>query len=774
MSKKAARWKTAVPQQLDSSQTTIGSKPSQSSPPLNQKPQSVDVQKALRFVLLHLLAIQPIAVKAIIQQTRCKKEDCLDILRKIGKQTSPTTDEWQLTEKAYKELDVWAFHYPSQELRQSVIDNTIRVYDRLRISPEDQQWQILLPKHDRGKGIILSKLKLNVQPNKPPRKMTPIIKPSKKQLPQKKSGKPLAAEDEEETSAADEETEFLGKSGGRSVNDEGQDPAKATGGTTTAQGTDELPGRDIRKEMNKAVKSQGSDKPTVEVKAPDGAKKTALDAEKKRKIAEGLKGSDRGKEPFAMKEKSAGETTLAKGETKVRDKAEAKRSLTPANQKSIKQVKSPKPADKKSEKRSHEDPKTKSNVNGRPSYQNSPKEPVKKSEAAATPRPFTTHWQPRKDPPVIRKGPKNPASRRPSQNPVDKNNVKNNACQDRDSTRRLSTKPKVPSPLGTEPMVNTPEASPMTKSPAAQSISNVTGNSDVSLKRKVNDLDAKDDGFRAGGDAPKYRKTNNSTSSLSSLSSQATNSSAGQVGVSAGLESGEKSLKRKPASSEADHVTKSPSKQRRVEVEASTSRIASANSATGKYSSVGNNSQAPAKSLNGPKPLPKATPKVPTSTAASSATKSSKAAATKFTPKPGSTPQEERTADHKAVANSRARHSSSNSTSTVSSTASDSNVSNATSMSATAPALTSASTSASDSDADEGKTCASPLRMSFRQTVEHARKFQKYYIPYAELYERLSSSPDPPSEKDRATLMGMHEKLSVMKTEIKSGALRQE
>ena len=112
VSKKAARWPKGALQRPDSSQTATRSNVPQSSPLPDQQPQKATIQKALRFAVLHLLAIKPITMKAIIQRTRCKEEDCLDILRKIGKQTSSSADEWHLTEKAYKELDVWNFRYP--------------------------------------------------------------------------------------------------------------------------------------------------------------------------------------------------------------------------------------------------------------------------------------------------------------------------------------------------------------------------------------------------------------------------------------------------------------------------------------------------------------------------------------------------------------------------------------------------------------------------------------------------------------------------------------
>lgn len=736
------------------------------------------MQKALRFAVLHLLAIKPITMKAIFQRTRCKEEDCLDVLRKIGKQSSPAADEWQLTEKAYKELDVWNFSYPSQELRQSVIDNAVRVFDRLRISPEDQQWQMLLPKHERGKGITLSKLKLNPQPNKPIRKMTPITKPTKKPAPPKKANKNLTAEEGKKNLTSDEEDELLdeGRQALIDVQEQGSPEDKISPTNTNVD--KELPGQECEG-GHRMSGSNENDKSMVEESTVGTAKKTPLDGHKAGKTAGQGKKLNVEENLSVTDEKNVTKKTGMA----VRDKdAKAKKPTTPANLKSNTSTTSPKLAAKKAEKQSAEDQRAKSDTKEKTYSQNSPRgkptsnaEPVKKPAVTTSSKPITAPWQPRKDRPVIRKGPKNPTSRS-SQTPTEKNTVNNNVSQEKDSTRRLSTKPKIPSPLGAEPMVNTAPSSPLPVKPATQPARNSAGNSDAGLKRKANDLDAKEDSdSRSEGTVHKHRKTNPSTSSLSSLSSQTTSSSVRQPNADTstiGARNGEKLLKRKSATCTADDTSKSPSKQRRVDSKSSTPMKVRTEAVSARGGNANNKSEASVKPSSGLKPLPKPAPKISSSTSTSSGTKHSRSVTAKTDSKSDVTSDEQRMT--KTAENTKVRHSPSNSTSTVSSAASDSNSSNITSVSATAPALTSASTSASNSDIDEAKGGAtSPLQMSFRQTVEHARKFQKYYIPYAELYERLSSSPDPPSEKDRATLMDMHDKLSVMKMEIRSGALRQ-
>ena len=717
-------------------------------------------------------------MKAIVQRTRCKEEDCLDALRKIGKQTSPATDEWQLTEKAYKELDVWKFPYPSQELRQSVIDNAVRVYDRLRISPEDQQWQMLLPKHNRGKGITLSKLKLNPQPNKPIRKMTPITKPTKKPAPSKKANKNIMAEEGKRDSAGDEEDELLDEGEQESIDVQEQGPADNMVSPTAMQAKRESLGQESEDGHNISGTKE-KDKSTVEDNVAGSAKRTSLDNHKAGQAAEKAKKFTVDENLSTADEKKAEDVTKMKGVAMKDKDAKAKRPLTPANLKSNASTILPRVAEEKTERQPVKDQRVKSDIKEQTYSQNSPREKSllsvdskKKSTVKTSPKPITTPWQPRKDRPVVRKGPNNPTSEKSSKTPAEKNNVNNNVSQDKDSARRLGTKPKIPSPLGAEPMVNVVPFSPLTLKPAMRSQRDSAGNSDAGLKRKANDVDAKEDGdFKSEGTFHKHRKTNPSTSSLSSLSSQTTSSSVGQPSAAtdpteAGDGDGERSLKRKSATSTVDNASNSPSKQRRVHSKTNTSMKA--------RNEVGNAGNRSVKPSSGLKPVPKPAPSVASSTSTISGTISSRSVTAKNGSKTAVSSEERRITQPKTAEKIKVRHSPSNSASTVSSAASDSNSSNTTSVSATAPALTSASTSASNSDIDEVKGgTTSPLRMSFRQTVEHARKFQKYYTPYAELYERLSSSPDPPSEKDRATLMGMHEKLSVMKMEIRSGALRQ-
>ena len=119
---------------------------------------------ALRLPLIHLLAIRPASVAAIAEKTRASQGDCLTLLRKYGIENRQDRNKFDLRDKAYRDLDVWKFPYPSQEVRQEAIENAISAFDRMRISRQDKLWQMLLPKEERGKGKVLSRLNLRTGP----------------------------------------------------------------------------------------------------------------------------------------------------------------------------------------------------------------------------------------------------------------------------------------------------------------------------------------------------------------------------------------------------------------------------------------------------------------------------------------------------------------------------------------------------------------------------------------------------------------------------------
>lgn len=119
---------------------------------------------ALRTPLIHLLAVRQVSVKFLAQKTCCSQEECKEVLQKVGRESLLDPEKWDLSDKSFKELDVWKFAYPSDVDRKFAIDRAVSAFDRMRVSREENLWQMLLPKHERGKGKILSKLNLHAGP----------------------------------------------------------------------------------------------------------------------------------------------------------------------------------------------------------------------------------------------------------------------------------------------------------------------------------------------------------------------------------------------------------------------------------------------------------------------------------------------------------------------------------------------------------------------------------------------------------------------------------
>ena len=150
--------------------STEATKVSSSTAPLDER--SMKVQ-ALKVPLLHLLAIRPVSEKFLAKSLNCSSDECMQILQKYGRPARLDPSKWDLSDRGFKELDVWKFSYPSQEDRQAAIDRAISAYDRQHLSREEKLWQLLLPKQERGKGKILSRLDFRKGPIK--KVATPLI-----------------------------------------------------------------------------------------------------------------------------------------------------------------------------------------------------------------------------------------------------------------------------------------------------------------------------------------------------------------------------------------------------------------------------------------------------------------------------------------------------------------------------------------------------------------------------------------------------------------------
>jgi len=113
--------------------------------------------KAMKMVLVHLLAIRPLDNETLMNKTQIPKLDLEEILPRVGRQVD---GKWQLSDRAYRDLDPWSFPYPSKSDREAAIANAVKAFDRLRLGKDEKLWQILLSPSERGKGVVLSRLHL--------------------------------------------------------------------------------------------------------------------------------------------------------------------------------------------------------------------------------------------------------------------------------------------------------------------------------------------------------------------------------------------------------------------------------------------------------------------------------------------------------------------------------------------------------------------------------------------------------------------------------------
>lgn len=120
--------------------------------------------EALKVALIHLLAVRPVSERFICTTLKCSTADVALVLEKYGRPSRLDPSKFDLSDRGYKELDVWKFNYKNQEDRQAAIDRAVKAYDRQRISREEKLWQLLLSKEERGKGKILSNLSLHNGP----------------------------------------------------------------------------------------------------------------------------------------------------------------------------------------------------------------------------------------------------------------------------------------------------------------------------------------------------------------------------------------------------------------------------------------------------------------------------------------------------------------------------------------------------------------------------------------------------------------------------------
>lgn len=112
---------------------------------------------ALKTSLIHLLAIRAVSEQYIVKTLNCGSDDIKELLEKYGRPSRLDAKKFDLSDRGYKELDVWTFGYKDESDRQAAIDRAIAAFDRQRISVREKVWQKLMSEDERRSGRILSK-----------------------------------------------------------------------------------------------------------------------------------------------------------------------------------------------------------------------------------------------------------------------------------------------------------------------------------------------------------------------------------------------------------------------------------------------------------------------------------------------------------------------------------------------------------------------------------------------------------------------------------------
>ncbi|KAK8016409.1 hypothetical protein PG993_014598 [Apiospora rasikravindrae] len=124
-------------------------------PAFTASQQKLEKNKEQRSVIVHELAVRDQTPEYLKGKWGGSESEFKDVL---GRVADLINGKWSMKKQFWKELDVWSYDYDSQDERQAAIDNAIKQYDKQRYSSTAPEWERLLKKADRGKGIVLSKL----------------------------------------------------------------------------------------------------------------------------------------------------------------------------------------------------------------------------------------------------------------------------------------------------------------------------------------------------------------------------------------------------------------------------------------------------------------------------------------------------------------------------------------------------------------------------------------------------------------------------------------
>lgn len=130
-------------------------------PGFSASQQVLEKNKGQRSALVHELAVRDQPLQRLKDVWNGTESDLTQTVEKVA-DFDKSTEKWSLKKRYWKELDVWNYDYSGPDDRQSAIENAIKVYDKQRVVLSDAVWDRLLPKEDRNKNIVLSKLQATI------------------------------------------------------------------------------------------------------------------------------------------------------------------------------------------------------------------------------------------------------------------------------------------------------------------------------------------------------------------------------------------------------------------------------------------------------------------------------------------------------------------------------------------------------------------------------------------------------------------------------------
>lgn len=123
--------------------------------------QAAEKAKRVRAPIIHELAFKDQSYDELRRKYPGSETDFKNALDKVA-DIDQSTRTYVLRNKYWKDLDVWAHDYASDDDRQEAIARAIRKFDKMRLSLSDPEWDMLLRKEERGRGRVVSQLQVNI------------------------------------------------------------------------------------------------------------------------------------------------------------------------------------------------------------------------------------------------------------------------------------------------------------------------------------------------------------------------------------------------------------------------------------------------------------------------------------------------------------------------------------------------------------------------------------------------------------------------------------